>query len=316
MSDPLPHYEIFGGVLRSPLILEDLPVATATDPTWTLTVSEDTPEPTGEELGTDLVFGDTCVRAFRTSSGLALVFDDTGRFDVSRDGSRLTWYRPSGARLDAATADLSGRVLALALHAGGVFSLHASAASLRGGGIAFVAPKHYGKSTLCSALVLAGARAISDDTVPVTSGPVPLLTPGVPRLRLWSDSASRLFGVGDADQPRKHLLDHLEANRVEVEPVPFRAGYLLAPAEELPDGLAVVRERIDPVRATMVLVAHAKLGPVLGGSESGTVLAMAAEIAQTVPVYTLRIVRDMSRLPDVVQALQEWHDAPSPAGEA
>ena len=75
-----------------------------------------------------------------------------------RTGQVITWHRPPEVALDAAVADLTSRVLALALHAGGVFTLHASAVSIDGGGIAFLAPKHHGKSTLCSALVLAGAR--------------------------------------------------------------------------------------------------------------------------------------------------------------
>ena len=79
----------------------------------------------------------------------------------------------------SAQADITSRVLALALHAGGVFSLHASAVSIDGAGVAFLAPKHYGKSTLCSALVLAGARALSDDTVPVRPGNPPSLSPGI-----------------------------------------------------------------------------------------------------------------------------------------
>jgi hypothetical protein len=302
-------YEVFGGTLQSELTIDELPRARTASPDWTLRVIEGTAVPEGELLGTDTVFGDTQVRGFRRRDGLALVFDDTGRFDVSEDGSVITWHRPAEVVLEAAHADITSRVLALALHAGGVFSLHASAVSIDGSGVAFLAPKHHGKSTLCSALVLAGARALSDDTVPVRLGDVPQLSPGLPRLRLWSDSASRLFGVPSEDPAvvRKQVMDQLEPSQVETETVPFRAAYVLNPVAELEDGSAVKREQLDTVAATMCLVMHAKLGPVLTGAESPVVLTRAAEIARYVPVYALHVLRDLTRLEEVARQLRSWH---------
>lgn len=307
MSAPL--YEVFGGALRSELPIEDLLPSAAASPDWTLSVAPPTSEPVGELLGADVVYGDVQVRGYRTPDGLALVFDDTGRFDVSRDGTQITWHRPADVVLGAAQADVTGRVLALALHAQGVFTLHASAISAPGGGIAFMAPKHHGKSTLCAALVQAGARALSDDTVPVQSGEAALLRPGLPRLRLWSDSAARFFGtsVDDAQGARKHLVDQLDASQLENRPVPFRAAYVLTPVPDLPDGSAVSRERFDSVGATIALMAHAKLGPVLAGSESPVLLALAADIARVVPVYSLKVVRDLDRIPEVTRMLLDWH---------
>ncbi|HEX6316010.1 MAG TPA: hypothetical protein VFZ73_14165 [Gemmatimonadaceae bacterium] len=302
-------YEVFGGRLRSELPLEELPMSTSASADWTLRVVDGSLAPEGELLGTDTVFGDTQVRGFRSGDGLTLVFDDTGRFDVSADGSVITWHRPPDVVLEAAHADITSRVLALALHAGGVFALHASAVSIHGAGVAFLAPKYHGKSTLCSALVLAGARALSDDTVPVRTGDIPRLSPGLPRLRLWSDTAARLFGVDAhaAEAPRKHVMDQLAPEQVETDTVPFRAAYVLNPVTELPEGAVAARDRLDTVAATMSLVMHAKLGPVLAGAESPVVLSRAAEIARVVPVYALHIVRDLARVDEVARQLFAWH---------
>ena len=310
-------YEVFGGTLQSDLQIEELPLSRSPAPDWTLRVVDGASAPEGELLGTDTVYGETRVRGFRRLDGLALVFDDTGRFDVSADGSQITWHRPPDVVVESAQADITSRVLALALHAGGVFSLHASAVSINGAGVAFLAPKLHGKSTLCSALVLAGARALSDDTVPVRPGDEPRLSPGLPRLRLWSDSASRLFGV-DRDESgalRKRLMDRLDAEQVETRTVPFRAAYVLDPVAELPDGVPAVRERLDTVTATISLVMHAKLGPVLTGAESPVVLTRAADIARTVPVYVLHVVRDLDRVDDVAQLLFSWHTGQGEAVE-
>jgi hypothetical protein len=313
-------YEVFGGTLRSELPMEELPDSSATVADWTLRiVDEALPSALeGEPLGSDIVVGETHVRGFRRPDGFGLVFDDTGRFDVSSDGSVITWHRPVDVVVDAAAADITSRVLALALHASGVSTLHASAVSIQGAGIAFLAPKLHGKSTLCSALVLAGARAMSDDTVPVRPGQTPRLSPGLPRLRLWSDAVARLFGVDrdETDVLRKQLMDRMDEGQIETRTVPFRAAYVLHPVTELPDGKAVVRERLDTVAATMSLVMHAKLGPVLTGTESPVVMTRAADIARAVPVYVLHVVRDLDRIDEVARQLIAWHsgesDTPNP----
>ena len=300
-------YDVFGGVLKSDVPFEDLPPSESSIADWSL--NEDVPaaQPQGEHLGEDVVYGTTLVHGYRTADGYALDFDDTGRFDVSRDGATISWHKPETVVLDSARADITSRVLALALHAKGVFSLHASAVSVPAGGITFIAPKHHGKSTTCSALVLAGARALSDDTVPVRPGNPPLLAPGLPRLRLWSDSAARLFGVDREAAMRKHLMAQLDPSQVETRPVPFCAAYVLSPVSELPDGAAAARVPLDAVSATIALLAHSKLGPVLAGSESPVMLALASNIARVVPVYTLHIVRDLDRLDEAARTILGWH---------
>lgn len=308
------YYDVFGGTLRSELPLEELPDSSARVADWTLRVIDEraSPAPEGELLGSDTVFGETRVHGFRRKDGFGLVFDDTGRFDVSSDGSLITWHRPPEVVVDAAAADITSRVLALALHANGVFTLHASAVSIHGAGVAFLAPKLHGKSTLCSALVLSGARALSDDTVPVRPGAEPLLSPGLPRLRLWSDAAARLFGVDrETDVLRKSLMDRLDESQIETRTVPFRAAYILNPVKELPDGQAAARDRLDAVAATISLVMHAKLGPVLTGAESPVVMTRAADIAQAVPVYSLQVVRDLHRIDDVARQIMAWHTGDS-----
>jgi hypothetical protein len=302
------HYEVFGGTLSSDMEIEELPVSATLPADWTLRVLDGpAPMPEGELLGTDIVFGETRVRGYRNGDGFVLAFDDTGRFDVSSTGSEITWYRPPSAELQSAQADLTSRVLALALHASGIFTLHASAVSVAGTGLAFLAPKHHGKSTLCSALVLAGGRALSDDTVPVRPGSTPLLSPGLPRLRLWTDAAARLFGTDEGTKVRKRVMDDLEADQVETRSVRFGAAYVLNPVTALPDGAVVARDRLDTVAATMSLVRHSKLGPVLAGSESPVLLARAADIAGVVPVYVLHVVRDLDRIDQVAKQLFAWH---------
>jgi hypothetical protein len=118
-----------------------------------------------------------------------------------------------------------------------------------------------------------------------------------------------LFGVS-ADESsglRKHLLDRLEATQVETRAVPFRAAYVLNPVTDLSTGVPASRQRLDAVAATIALVMHSKLGPVLTGAESPVVLSQAAEIARSVPVYELSVIRDLERIDEVAQLLINWH---------
>lgn len=310
------RYRAFGGTLESELAMDELtPDSSGSPPTWRLRVSgTPVPPPDTAALGSDIVF-DTCeVRGYRTADGYALVFDDTGRFDVSGDGASITWHRPADAVVAAAVADATSRVIALALHAAGTYTLHASAVSSNGSGIAFVGPKYHGKSTLCTAMVGAGGRALSDDTVPVVMRDGAWLAPGLPRFRLWGDAANRLLANDAAHEAtRKYVVDRLPAEQLAADPVPFRAAYVLNPVQELPDGGAVSRERLDGVAAVMALLMHAKLGPVLGGTEAPTLLARAAAIAEVVPVYALHVPRNLGRIGEAARTVASWHDGAGPS---
>jgi hypothetical protein len=206
-------------------------------------------------------------------------------------------------------------VLSLALHARGTLSLHASAVSLNGTGLAFIGPKYHGKSTITAALVKAGARLVSDDVVPVRSEPVPEMLPGVHHLRLWRDSAGATVGDLAVETPsQKLLVSALSSDLLEQEAVPLAGAYLLVPQAIDPSRPAARRERLPSVPAALELVHHAKLGPLLRRQEAGTLFSQAATVARHVPVHALLIQRDLSRLPEAIDALLSWHGAPSRQG--
>jgi hypothetical protein len=52
---------------------------------------------------------------------------------------------------------------------------------------------------------------------------------------------------------------------------------------------------------------HAKLGAVLTGSESPVVLSLAADVAQSVPLYALHVVRDLERVDEAARTVMSWH---------
>lgn len=305
---------VYGGVFRSQLDFPELDPAPADrEPDWILEATPNAaPRLDAVSLGSDKVYGSVRVHAYvRPDRGYSLVFDDTGRFDISSDNRRIIWYGATDRLLDAGRADILGRVLPLALHGSGILSLHASAIALGSEGVAFLAPKLHGKSTTATAMLELGARLITDDVLPVMISEPPICLPGVPRLRLWRDSVRVMIGDEAADalpDARKLRVDDLRADQVQTLPVRFSTAYVLWPVSELPDGQAVARTPLNSIEATMAIVEHAKLSPLLAGEEAGAQFTRAASVASAISVFDLRITRDFNRLGEVAATLARWHN--------
>jgi hypothetical protein len=237
-----------------------------------------------------------------------LTFDDTGTFDVLADERRIAWY-PGPAATDAAVrADLLGRVMALAAHADGRFALHASAVSIDGRAVAFLGPKHAGKSTLAFALVQRGARLVADDALVIRldAERTPWATLGVQRPRLWTDSLRALGVEADSPATEKPTVGPLPPDRLERAEVPLVACYLLNPvsAEDAPIARSA---RLSSVQSALAFVRFSKLGALMGGAEAPVVLDRAAQLAGCTPMYAIDVARDLGRLDAAATALLGWH---------
>jgi hypothetical protein len=260
-----------------------------------------------ERIGSEIVQGDVSVEAFTAGTAFRLTFDDTGTFDVSADDRTIVWY-PGPAASDAAVrADLLGRVMALAAHADGRFALHASAVSIDGHAVAFLGPKHVGKSTLALALVRQGARLVADDSVVVRldTAQAPRAAVGIQRPRLWNDVLGALeipaHAVGE-----KPTVGPLPPDRLERAEVPLVACYVLSPTVD--GAVPIARSaRQTSVHAALTFLRFAKLGALLGGREAPIVLDRAGALATRVPAFTIDVVRDLGLLERVAARLHEWH---------
>jgi hypothetical protein len=307
------HYSVFGGCLRSELEFPDLSPTSCRRPDWTVRLA---PEPRVRSddvpLGEQLL-GDVTVRLYRTVGGFRLEYATFGTVCVSEDGSRITWH-PGPAELpEFSRAVLLGPALALALHQTGVVCLHGSAVALDHAGLAFLAPKFYGKSTLAFALVTAGAKLLSDDALAVDPGAPPMVRPGVHSVRLWADSAEWLRVselAGQVVAGLKQTAAGLPPTLLARQCTPLSAVYLLRPIRSDVERIRVKRTRLRVVPATVSLAHHTKLvDPLIGYVAAGSQLRWAALLAQAVPVYTLRFCRRFDCLQEVVARLVEWHRA-------
>ena len=317
----MPTYAAFGGTLDSEIEFPELQHAPPTErPDWRLRVSSapractaQDADDLGELLGEDHVEPAVTVTSFRTLAGYRLRYQDTGVFDVSGDGREIVWSAAPGASTESARMDVLGRVLSIALHAGGRLALHGSGVAIDGRAIGFLAPKFSGKSTMALSLVNAGAELLSDDTLPVDLEAAPNAWPGVHSARVFQDSAQRLALVEAVDQPGfavKHTLAIIDAPKIRLRPAPLDALYLLTPSAPEVATAPVHRTLMSPLAATLELVRHAKVGALLGRAEAARVLDRAATVASRVPVYRLDVVRDFAKLDVVVGQIVGWHSAP------
>jgi hypothetical protein len=315
----VPDYRVLGGCLRSALEFPELPSGGSHDPSWQLDLSDQTaPETDLEILGSDSVRGAFGVQLFRTPQGFRLSYSDTGIFDITTNGSRICWYRPPvddrpwnpEQFLEAARIDVLGRVLAVAMHAQGIFCLHGSAVRIGGKAIAFLAPKYHGKSTLAYALVTAGAGLITDDTLPIELGRPNRTRAGVHSVRMWEDSAERFkdepgeFSMGTFG---KLASRGIPGDRLVHDTTPLAAIYLLVPVRDEPGIPRLQLRSLDSIAAALGLVQHAKIGALLGKAEAVRMFEWAADLSRSVPVELLVIIRDYEQLPLVVQDILERH---------
>jgi hypothetical protein len=194
-------------------------------------------------------------------------------------------------------------------HEGGVV-LHASAVSIGAKVVAFLGPKHVGKSTLAMALVRRGARLVTDDTLVVRlEGAVALAAPGVQRVRLWPDSARAVGADPVSDPGAKPTIDGIGHKSREGAVKPLVACYVLRPASH---ESAFARHRLSDVHAAVAGVSFSKLGSLAGGRLAIDVLERSTRLAQSVPTYVADVPRNLDRLDRIASDVMSWHRASAP----
>lgn len=303
------RHTVFNRCLESELAFPELPPSASTSPSWTLRLGA---EPEGTPVG-ELVGEGTqshCrVALFRRSAGFAIHHSCTGTFHISRCGTRILWDRVAGTPVEVGRADVLGRVLAVAMHAMGYVSLHASAVAIDGRAVAFLAPKGFGKSTLAVALAMSGGRLITDDSLPVFPHTRPMVAEGIRHARLCTDSAEFLLarrGYPAAGADDKHRIGSLSDAQLWTGDAPLAVLYLLSSREPTGSRTVVSRHQL-PTRLSVIAVAQqTKIGALLGKAEAGTVLDRVVSVVRATPVYELHIRRDYSCLHDVADQLGTW----------
>ena len=114
------NYQVFGGALRSDIEFPELRTIESDAPSWTLRSTPLAPDMSSATLlGEAEVIPGCQVRLFRHDDGFRFVFDDTGSFDITDHGREIAWSKGPAAEDEWVRADVTGRVLSVAMHASG-----------------------------------------------------------------------------------------------------------------------------------------------------------------------------------------------------
>lgn len=160
---------------------------------------------------------------------------NTARFWV-RGGREIVVEPLAGASDRNVRLFLLGSALGVLCHQRGVLPLHANAVVSGGEAFAFSGPSGTGKSSLSAYFASTGREILCDDVCVVSfdEAGCPLAWPGLPRLKLWRDAATRLgYETGGLES----VIDGMDKFHLALParqlagPVPLRGLYLLSRAE-------------------------------------------------------------------------------------
>ncbi len=231
-----------------------------------------------------------------------LRWTDLFDFVISPDGRRIACRPLTHASQQSFETYLLSQVLSFSLLKQGLEPIHATAAVVEGGAVAFLGDCGFGKSTMGAEFLRAGYKLLTDDVLVLRhSGKGYSASPGPPRVKLFPQIAKKLLGQRVGGVPMNpltpKLIVRLGASEYHDRAVPLRALYVLMP--KLANGAP--RSRIS-LRSTSRRNAALKL---LGSTFNDMVLEPerlklqlrhAAEVAASIPVKLLSYPRRLQAL--------------------
>jgi hypothetical protein len=166
-----------------------------------------------------------------TANQFLLQLNDVARYLV-QNGNEII-IEPAANSLESdVRVFLLGSGIGALLHQRGLLVMHAGAVHTDQGAVLFTGPSGIGKSTVLGELMRRGCKMMVDDVCAVTLNPagIPLVLPGYPRTRLWSDAAHKLEQDIRSMERTRPSLEKYERQASEQfwdQPAPLHRIYLL-----------------------------------------------------------------------------------------
>jgi hypothetical protein len=248
--------------------------------------------------------GELVATFHREPDGYAVRFVDRADFVISLAGAKVT-CKPVPGVSAATVRDLYlNQVVPMIRGQAGELVIHASAAAVNGGALAFVASSGQGKSTLAAGFARAGWPFLSDDGIYLTrEGAGYLANPNRASFRLRQDSEAFLAGqpIPDENEDDKSRVEAGSNLPFQSEPLPLRALYFLGPDVSPAPRLAPLSRQ----RALAELINHSFLLDVADRCRLKRHFDTLGELVESVPSYTLDYPRNYDLLPEVIAMVVE-----------
>lgn len=252
---------------------------------------------------------ETCDKGYVVrGDSVFLNIPDVATFAI-RDGAKIEVDRYPSSTASDVRLFLLGSAMGALLHQRGLMPLHASSVWVDGCGIAFSADSGGGKSTLAALFAQRGYQVSGDDVAVPEWTPTNelLLRAGAPRIRLAWDTVVALgrssklkLRNGDIDGKVEMAIGSREAGR----PVPLSRIYFLE-FDEAADSAPQI-EPMDKYAAVVALRSNVYRPSLISSlGKEREFLGWASRALATVDCYRLRRTRDLSRLSEVGDVLEE-----------
>jgi len=265
--------------------------------------------------------GAPCMKVARLMEGryyrLAYSVGITVVVDSSGDRVWATWT-DSSTREEAA-AYLLGSAFGFVLRLRGVTCIHAGAVAIGDRAVALVGPSGIGKSSTAAGFARLGYPVLTDDLAALCDATDRIrIQPALPRVHLWPESALAMFGSLDS-LPRitagwdKRRLD-LDADAFQREPLPLAAIYFLG--DRSAGCAAPVIEPMHPAAALISLVADSHATEFVDRPQRAQEFDVLARLLRDVPSRRVTASEDLSRVPELCEAIVRDFHRVAAAGSA
>jgi hypothetical protein len=215
---------------------------------------------------------------------------------------------------------LLGSVMGALCHQRGGLPLHANAIEVAGCAVVIAGHSGAGKSTLALHFHNKGYRVLSDDVVAVSLRPDerPIAWPGVPRVRVWRDSAEALVPNVDA---LERVADGFEKYQLALRPMapweglPLSKIYILCPSKGAEPDRSITRlHGSQALDAVMVFTYRRECLDLMDGADARFLRNLA--LLSQVPVFSVPWRKDFARLSGETTSLENhiFADEFAPSG--
>jgi hypothetical protein len=238
-----------------------------------------------------------------TATEAIFFWEEVGTILV-RDGKEIIVDAVPDANPDILRLFLLGSALGTLLHQRGLLVLHGSAVAINGSAIAFLGESGWGKSTTVAALCAQGHQMVADDVLVIdfTTTGNPIVFPGFPQVKLWSDAVTSLGSDPQTLERIRPELDkfaHPYKTNFSLQPIDLKQLYIL--------GVGTVLE-IEPIPLQKVfkeLVFHSYAVPFLKTAFSNQDhFRQCAKLINSVSIARLKRQRDLLALMEIVRLIE------------
>jgi len=237
-----------------------------------------------------------------------LVFSDEVEFIIDRQGRQIGVTWPSASTPEDAASYLLGPILAVALTLQHVICLHASAVAIAGEAVALVGPSGAGKSTTAATFARLGYAVLSDDLLPLQDTAHGFVVqPGYPGLRLWSDSATALFGSAEAlplltpTWDKRYLDLFAFKYPFQHDELPLAAIYFLDDRQSSSE--APVIQSLSPATGLLALLANCYVTHEFDRQQRQREFELLSRVARQVPLRRVQPLDDPKHLASLCEAI-------------